>query len=240
MGRTVSPLRRVSCFISAGVKPESSTFTSYVAGRRPGTEKRPSPSVTTTRCAPVATCVTVTVAPGSEAWVVSVTRPMMADEADSCACAPTQTTIKHESEAYEPAHAYLLSLPNVDPPATSQWRVTFRGAGSHRQNLSACTRLFDMTKRETLAVPSTNLHKNRPSYQRIPITLTGIDDVQRASRIARLRTPEVVKRGLSDRQRGLDSRGRTYTFRYQHLATAFELQREDSLPRAVCRDCRQR
>ena len=71
-----------------------------------------------------------------------------------------------------------------------------------------------MTKRETLAVPSINLHKNRPSYQRIPMTLTGIDDVQRAPRIARFRTPEVVKRDLGDRQRGLDSRGRTYTFRY--------------------------
>ena len=38
-----------------------------------------------------------------------------------------------------------------------------------------------MTKRETLAVPSTNLQKNRPFYQKNSITLTGIDDVERAS-----------------------------------------------------------
>ena len=40
--------------ISAVLKPDSSTFREYVDARNPGTEKRPSLSVTTTRCAQVA------------------------------------------------------------------------------------------------------------------------------------------------------------------------------------------
>ena len=57
-------------------------------------EKRPSLSVTTTRCKPVPVCVTVMVAPGRGAYVLSVTTPTMDDEADSWApaLAPTATS----------------------------------------------------------------------------------------------------------------------------------------------------
>ena len=62
---------------------------------------------------------------GFTGGATDLTRPMMADEADSCACAPTQTAITSTRVRLTSLRMhYLLTLPNVDSPATSQCRLT--------------------------------------------------------------------------------------------------------------------
>src|SRR6185436_17636102 len=108
-----------------------------------GTEKRPSASVFTTRCALVPALMTVTVAPGIAPLVESTTWPKIPDEADSWARMPTV-------RSHKATRIMLPSLSVIEPPGETFRERPCMIPRDRSQNIVVGLAIFDDAKRRSL------------------------------------------------------------------------------------------